>query len=471
MPEGTVLPNPTLTTVVPTTAATAEAAPRLLLAAGFSVASLAVHLTITFAFWRLGVYYFNDVLFASDTHNFLESIAHGERSVRTIVPDLRNSVHPFVWLYFSPLVRLVAKMAVVTHLSDANVFDLRMAVGVFVMPMVAAVQAFAFAALLFALGFGVSAVAALSLINLFCFSSMIFGSVPDHFAITNLALTLTLLFAVVVKVRPTFDRRWLWISLGLFAAGVTITDLVFFGIIHFGTRMRVGFRSISRAALRSAILTLALLGFVLTTASIVGDMLDGAPDIAVMRKDFVTRYLQDNTPFGQRIERAVKAVEDGFVTRPDEIHEKPAAELPIEYYPVTPPPSGERRVYPSYTLEARPIIHSVLGVVAVLMVLAGAGVMVARGGNSRLIALISIALILFNLVFHNIWGDEYLLYSQHWMTPVLLLLAGLFYVPTKWRGSTTAVVTLLAIAIGIVNTTTLWDLMDRLRTASNGILG
>jgi hypothetical protein len=194
-----------------------------------------------------------------------------------------------------------------------------------------------------------------------------------------------------------------------------------------------------------------------------------------LRKDFVTRYLQAHTQLGQRIERAVKAIENGFVVRPDEIHEKAPAALPEEYYPVTPPPSGDDRVYPSYTLEAAmndlSVIHSTLGVIAVLLVCVGGTMMIRHGGVSRFIALTSLALIAFNLVFHNLWGDEYLLYSQHWMTPALLLLAGLFYVPTRWRGMSVGVVGLFACAIGVVNAISLWDLMGRMRAVSGALFG
>jgi hypothetical protein len=234
-------------------------------------------------------------------------------------------------------------------------------------------------------------------------------------------------------------------------------------------------RGVLRAAIRSTILVAALLGFVIISASVVGDMMDGPPDTTALRKDFVTRYLQAHTEIGQRIERAAKAIENSFVVRPDEIHEKRPAPLPEEYYPVTPPPSGNEPIYPGYTLEAGmndlSVIHSVLGVVALVLLAAGGWLMIRQGGICRFAALTSIALIAFNLVFHNLWGDEYLLYSQHWMTPALLLLAGLFHLPTRWSGVTVGVLALFACAIGAVNAVSLWDLMDRMRAISGTIFG
>ena len=41
----------------------------------------------------------------------------------------------------------------------------------------------------------------------------------------------------------------------------------------------------------------------------------------------------------------------------------------------------------------------------------------------RALCLGSIAVVLYNIIFHALWGKEWFLYSQHWLAPMVFLMA------------------------------------------------
>lgn len=435
-----------------------------------AVVSFILHLGIARTFDRLGVFFFNDILFASDTRDFLASISHGERSVRTIVPDLLNSVHPYIWFYFAPLVRGLAGIAAALGLTD-NVYDARLAIGVVVTPAVAALQGAAFAVLLHLLRFPLVAIVPLSLLNMLAFSGLLYGSLPDHFMVTNLAITTLMIAAVVAYRWPRFDHLGLWIPLGLVATGITTTNIVFVGIVHFVTRLAAQTHGVLRSAARSSLLCGTILVFVVASADFAGYVLHGAPNPEMMKQDFISRYMRLSMTLSDRIARAAASLENSIAPMTSDIGTLAPPKTPSEWHPVSRPPTGDFAVYPRFTFEAKKPVFgdNPLGMIAIVGVVAGAVTMVLRGGIYRAMGAIALSIVAFNLVLHSLWGDEYVLYSQHWMAAALVLLAGTFLVGERWRWGVAGAVLVFAIAVGVNNSVALAEVIGQLRDISTAV--
>jgi hypothetical protein len=69
-----------------------------------------------------------------------------------------------------------------------------------------------------------------------------------------------------------------------------------------------------------------------------------------------------------------------------------------------------------------------------------------RAGNPlRTLGAASLTLLAFNLVLHSVWGDAFFLYSQHWLVPLAVLLAG----NLTWPGLTGRAFTAVYAAAGV----------------------
>jgi hypothetical protein len=446
------------------------AARRALLAGGLIAAiSFILHLALARVFDRLGLYFLNDILFGSDTHDFLASISHGAQSVRTLAPDLLNSVHPYVWFYFSPFVRGLAKLGVILGLTDASVFDLRLTIGIVVVPLITALQGLALAVLLHLLGLSLSAVVALALLNTVTFSSVLYGSAPDHFMVTNLAITLLALAAVATYRNPELGRPLVWIPLGLFATGITTTNIAFVGIAYFCTQLMALDRGFWKSALHSTVFSGGIVLFVLASADLVGFITHGTPSADNMRNDFVGRYLQVQSTLPDRVVRAATALGNSLAPLASDIGAMAPPPRPDEHYPVTHPAWQDFAPYPKYTFEAgtqTSFAGNPLALIGIVGTLIGGALMLARRGPCRMIAAIAIAIVLFNLALHSLWGDEYVLYSQHWMTAVVVLLAGVFLAPAPWRTGIAGALLMYAAAVGLNNAIVFVELLDQLNELS-----
>jgi hypothetical protein len=64
-----------------------------------------------------------------------------------------------------------------------------------------------------------------------------------------------------------------------------------------------------------------------------------------------------------------------------------------------------------------------IGVVAWIVLLLGCTRFAFRREDTRPVAVFLTAWIAFNLVFHNLWGDEFFLYSAHWAWALIVLIA------------------------------------------------
>jgi hypothetical protein len=431
--------------------------------------SLGVSLMLMLEFQRLGLFYLNDVLFDADVRTRLAAFAKGERLLSVLPFGLLSTLHPFLSLYVAPVVGGVAKVLLWLGLGEMSELQLRVALAAIVAPVVAALQCVSFGALLFELGLLMRHVVLIVFLSIFAFSNLIYGAIPEHFVISNLSITLMLLMAVASHRIASLDRIWIWGLLGLFSAGITITNAAFLGIVHLACGVFSRKESLFTAFSKSAILTLSVFTLVLVAEQVKVHVDNEQAHPAAADGEFIERFMRGNEPVLSRLERMLATVGNAIAPAPSAIRELEPPRLPAVLDPSMPAPFGGRSPYPKFTLDAAPgsaDLGGVLGMLGLAGMMVGAVLMIRRGGSHRLAASASIGIVAFNLALHAFWGTEFFLYSQHWIAASIVLFSGIFFVPAKLQRAMTVGVTLFALAVAANNALVLWHLIAVARAAA-----
>jgi hypothetical protein len=105
--------------------------------------------------------------------------------------------------------------------------------------------------------------------------------------------------------------------------------------------------------------------------------------------------------------------------RPPSAKQPPSANRSPE---LQPPPAAIR--YPfKFTLESAQEAGRIIAVAFLFLLGAVLGCR-ARDPIHRALCLGSIAIVTYNLVFHAFYGNEWFLYSEHWLAPAVFVIAG-----------------------------------------------
>jgi len=435
-----------------------------------SLVALALRILLMRKFQALGFFYLDDTLFNSDPKSMLDVFSHGARSLSIIYPEVRNSIHPYLWFYFGPAIRLIAKLCVALHLTHLGELELRAALGVFVSPVVSALQTFLLGVVLLVMRFPLRHVLLISAFNVVTFSNLIFGSIPEHFALTSLAITIMMLIAVVSLRNPSVGRLRTWIAVGLLSVGITISNVMALGVMHalsgiFARKQPSLVRCLAVSGAFSAGVAL----FVLASAHFIGVAMDGPLAPGSVRDNFVERYVRADAFTWQGPGRALAAVGNAVAPSWKNVRTVAATAVPAPYDPALTVPF-ETSPYPTFTFEpgadSEPRIGW-LGLVALIGIAGGALVLARRSRPCRLMAASSAALLALTLVSHILWGDEFFIYSQHWMAASILLLSGLLLLPQRVRPVTEAVFAVFLVAVAWNNVSVLTHLLAAARAAAS----
>ena len=404
-------------------------ASRLVVAALLALASLALHLPLERELRDAGALRAGDILFDADPRSMLKSFSEGQHL---------GLKHPNLMPFVAPPIALAA--AVLAPIADVSEDEMRHQLGRLVSPATAALQAALTFALLCLLEFTTAQAAAATLLMLASFSSFIFGAIPESYALSSLALTIAYLLAVLSRGALTWKWIAAWIAVGVFAMGVTLTNVVQIAIVLLAATWS------SRWPLRSGIPAVAIGIAIVALTGVSSYVLDWAlvpkdPDrsqgiVARVAKPLdvnVNRYLAPDV--WQRLGRFPTAIGNAFAPPRLTLSENVRA----------------RYRHLGFTLEATPNLvggGDPLGLSIVLLLAAG-GVCSLLALVSRAVAVASVATLAlwWALAF---WGWELFLYSQQWMIAAIVLLAGVMKAP-RIGPVMTAVVAVLAVAIAVNN--------------------
>lgn len=407
---------------------------RAALAALLAVLAFGLHLSLAWRFDATGAFAQTNVLFDADPNTRLLTLTEGRHL---------GIKHPNMMPYFTPAVRLAADIAGALDPADAPAAEWRRALGLGVVPLASALTTALVFALFCLLGFPTPSAAVAAGLEAVSFSTLVFGSIPESYGLTALALALAYVLAALRVSLASPRGIAAWIAVGVFATGITIANVAFVAILMLASTSDR--RAPLASAARAAAVAVAIFGVtgasayildraltprpeVVATPSVLGDLRFriGAPVQGEFR-----RYLAEDP--AARLARFPAALASSFAPQD-------AGRVPIR--------RGAGRHDLGYTLEAAPGLsglESPLGA-SLLLLLAGGALVALRQPMLRRLAVGSLG-ILACCAALTVWGKEAFLHSQSWTIAAVVLVAGMMRAPRPFGSAVTAA--LLALTAGM----------------------
>jgi hypothetical protein len=398
------------------------------------VLSLGLHTTLAWQLDRLGAFERKNVLFDADVKTRLEAISAG----------LHLGIkHPNLMAYFTPPIRLAARSIVTVCPACGTEAELQRVLGKLVVPVASAIKTTLVFVLFQRLGFSSLQATTATLLSVVSFSTLVFGSIPESYGLTALAMAVAYALAAASDGEFTWWRIMLWIAVGVFATGITLTNVAFVALLLWAaskeTRLVAG--GIRAAAI--AILAFALTGasaYVLDLVLVRHEQVDGTSVRSILRDRVLTPIENQAATHkvadsGRKLRFFPTAVANAFA--------------PPRMGTTSIDERGRERV--GLSLEHSPSVFGLgdpLGLSVVVLIVAGAMCSLAAP-RARRIGIASIGLIMMGWLM-SVWGSETQLFSQHWHLPAVVLIAGVTTVP-RYRALTTAILAALTLALAVNN--------------------
>ena len=357
--------------------------------------------------------------------------------------------HPCIGLVSVPI-RLATALPMRLGLRVDAPHAWRRSMALLIVPLCSAFTAVAMFRVFLGVGMTGRASAAGALFHQVSFSQIVFGSIPDHFALGGLAMALVLLAGTV---SPTAGRiGWRrWIAAGVCATGVTITQviptcLVFAACCHCGG-LRLGQTLRAVAILGITILAIALaLGAVLCF-----DATQPTPSFVGEVNRFQRFFPPD--PWAHAVGAATAIPNSIAPPRVDLVANSLASQ-------------GQ---YPHrFTLESVSSGWRIFAVVVLFL----AGSMIGLVSDSRVhrgLCLGSISVVAYNLIFHSLWGFEWFLYSQHWLAAAVFVIASPLCLAKKFPLASLGAALLVIALVASNNWQRIVGILSALEVAPTGV--
>jgi hypothetical protein len=81
-----------------------------------------------------------------------------------------------------------------------------------------------------------------------------------------------------------------------------------------------------------------------------------------------------------------------------------------------------------------------------------------------MIGVAALGVLAFNLTLHTFWGNEFFIYSQHWLVPLVLLLAGNLTWDGRWGRSFVAASAVLVVAVAFNSVSLMSEIFATIET-------
>lgn len=396
-------------------------------------------------FYKVGILSQWDTLFDADPVSYLSEFANGWGGGKR-----GNFSHPNISNYFNPIFRVIEKLT--SWVPPINhELSTRQYLALFIMPTSSALQAAILFKLIIRLNYTRVLALIITAISTLSFSQIIFGSLPESFGLSSLGITCGLFMMTTPGIQEKlFSKRWSLIQ--TLVSGITITNVIPIFIMNFFKLLLEKVkphRSVFRAGAN------AVAGVALAfSISALFDILYQAPKTdtndAVRNEALATHPLERFSEFPVALLHTIIATPPHIRANERAI----ARDLRIKYVFTF---HKINQGIPEYLIK----FSSILFTLALFI----GGAFLYKGSTiEKKISLASISIIIYNWLFHSFWGTELFLYSQHWLVPELILLSGLFKLPTNMMLRNIFAATAL-LSIAAINSSIFLSIVNVLSTA------
>lgn len=342
-----------------------------------------------------------DILFNTDPSLRLSAFVDGSGT------DIAGGIlHPNLSNFFNIPIRILSKGIHILNFSRSSELTIRRSLGLCISPIFSSLKVLLLIILFNLLGFSFFQISALTILCILSFSEIIFGSVPDHFIIIG-SLIVFLYIIFVNNFEKSKNSKWItWVFTGIVFAGISIFSLVFFILFCYITLYLVNKNVIKATLLTASIVIIVLLVTIL---------LSNIGNAVYKRKS------TPNNSFGEYLEAyIVKSPMKKIKKIPDALINTIA---PLDINTIK-----QKARYPEYnfifTLDNSRRNTNFLSFLTIVFITLGAIRGLAHNPSFRILTFLSLAILIFNLIFFAFWGDEYFLYSQYWLIPLIFLMSG-----------------------------------------------
>lgn len=386
-----------------------------------------------------------DLILEADTDGRLRCFKYGSGGYGQSVS------HPNVCGIVKPPVRVFTKIITVVFGTDYK--STHTAVGLAVSPLAASISSGLLFLIALELGLGLVVAGLIGALLSVSFSQVIFGSVPEFYALGGMSISLAL-YVSAISVRREI-RPWVWMLVAILAGSITITNLaIVLGIawITFVCRGSLSERWFSSSVLVTKIgaVAVALTALSALMTSIVWERplfpsssSRANPVVAFeahREKHMLTKAFSFPRAIGNSILPNQGAIQ--WVLHEPGDH---WLETDLKWL-------EESKIKHVSQMPDNPEILSR----ALLVFLAIVGGLILplvrqqQGSLRRQLALCAIFVFLFNFLLHSIWGQFLFLYSQHWLPASILAISFLLtYSTHRLRVAMAAFFTLAVLIINL----------------------
>ena len=424
----------------------------VLIALAFAVAVFCGDYALERALDRRKVLDQYDVMFNVDPNTRLAAISHGQGH------EFDSVIHPGLKVYFSQPIKLIAKAARSTGLvSKGKITEraFRRALGLLVVPAVSGLGIAVAYTLFVSMGLGRTSSMLMTLLCSLSFSQLVFGSLPDHFAMTGCLLGVLLLLAVDLVHREGKVRWAGWLGAGCLVTGVTVTNLASVLIVFATAQWCAGvpWRRLVRNTSLVAVAAVACAGVLVMASRAIERGKQATFDQAV--NQHAANYIKE--------QRDYAGLPRAFL---DPI--APTGLISTEMAPIIRQSNffmtGLHDKMFGLNARSRPwMVVLACGLAAL-----GGWSILRRDTPLRAVGAASCGVLAFNLTLHTFWGNEFFVYSQHWLVPLAVLFAGNLTWPGRVGRSFAGVYTVLLVAVAVNNAGLLQEIFAMLHSWQRG---
>ncbi|MCG8566477.1 MAG: hypothetical protein MI747_15480 [Desulfobacterales bacterium] len=374
---------------------------------------------LAMAWYNKGFFSVYNIFFDTDPNTTLQSFAHawGRHAVS----------HPIIELFAIPIRILEIIVSRLGFISDRIQFREIIALGI--CPFISTLSIHIFYKLLMEMNLKTDQAISICAIYGLSFSNLMFAVLPETYALSSFFI-LTLFYYYLRNRNRDYDNTWIWYTIGVFLAGITITNGWIFFIVTLTYFIRAKkcppWTSLKKTILRSFFVLITIYSYFFGAHFLL--------DASIGNEGQMTWILQHSTLSLAKISNNAL----NFFT---------ASIQAIFVIGSQVSSHAEGGIYFNAFSFVQPGPYRFLGI-AGWMVMA---IIIPRIHSPKMqfsklgeMRFLSASVITFNFCLHSVFGQETFMYTQHWIVPLFLLI-------TPWLSEKRKLMVLVIITLFCLN--------------------